>query len=134
MPTFPSAEWLQALKDKLNSDERYAQVARNWEGDMAFHIEPGGGVTEPTTFYLDLWHGECRDAFVVEAENQVNPAFTLKGPYLNYVRLLKSEVDPMQALLTRKLTVQGNIAVILRSVPVVMDFVRCCREVTDQFV
>ena len=31
---FPSAEYLQALKDKLNSDERYSKIAQNWEGDM----------------------------------------------------------------------------------------------------
>ena len=30
---FPSLEWLQALGAKLNSDEKYALVAKNWEGD-----------------------------------------------------------------------------------------------------
>jgi hypothetical protein len=39
----------------------------------------------------------------------------------------------MQALLTRKLSVHGNMAVLMRSVPTVLDFVRCCREVTDSF-
>jgi len=38
----------------------------------------------------------------------------------------------MQAMLTRKLGVQGNMAVMMRSVPVVLDFVRCAREVTDE--
>ena len=42
MAKFPSDSWLQALNEKLNSDEKYAQVARNWEGDMIFLIEPGG--------------------------------------------------------------------------------------------
>lgn len=133
MAQFPSADWLQSLMEKLNSDEKYAQVARNWEGDMAFHIEPGAKSGGPKMLYVDLWHGKCRDAFVADGNQQVKPAFVLKGPYANYVRLLKGEVDPIQALLTRKISVQGNMAVILRSVPTVLDFVRCCREVTDSF-
>jgi putative sterol carrier protein len=35
----------------------------------------------------------------------------------------------MQAMMTRRLQVAGNMAYILRNVPVVLDFVRCCRQV-----
>jgi putative sterol carrier protein len=38
----------------------------------------------------------------------------------------------MQALMTRKLSVHGNMAVLMRNVPTVLEFVRCCREVTDK--
>jgi putative sterol carrier protein len=133
MAQFPTSEWLQALMDKLNSDERYAQIARSWEGDMAFQVDPGGTMAEPHMLYLDLWHGKCRKVHVVQPGEEINAAFKLKGPYDNYVRLLKGELDPMQALLTRKIGVQGNMAVIMRSVPTVLDFVRCCREVTTSF-
>ena len=131
MAQFPSDEWVKVLMEKLNTDERYAQVAHNWEGDMAFQIEPGGELTQAKQFYLDLWHGKCRDAFVIDGSRPVNPVFILKGTYDNYVRLLKGEMEPMQALLTRKIGVQGSMAVLMRSVPTVIDFVRCCREVTD---
>ena len=57
---FPSAEWLQELDTKLNSDEKYADIAKNWEGDLIFYIEPNGNLKEQLTFYLDLWHGKCR--------------------------------------------------------------------------
>ena len=134
MALFPSEEWLKALVDKLNSDEKYAQVARNWEGDMAFMIEPGGPLTEAQHYYLDLWHGKCRDGFVMDGSKELKPVFTLKAPYENYARLLKSEIEPMQALLTRKISVAGNMAVLMRSVPTVLDFVRCCREVTDSYI
>jgi len=133
MSKFPSDEWLQALNDKLNSDEKYAQVARNWEGDMIFLIEPGGTVTRTTRWYIDLWHGKCRGVAVLGEDEEKKSTFTLRGPYENYVRLLKSEIDPMQALLTRKIGLQGNMAVLMRNVPTVLDFVRCCREVTDTF-
>jgi putative sterol carrier protein len=133
MAKFPSNEWLQALNDKLNADEKYAQVARNWEGDMIFLIEPGGSATNTTRWYIDLWHGKCRGVAVLDGAEDKKATFTLRAPYDNYVRLLKGEIEPMQALLTRKIGVQGNMAVLMRSVPTVLDFVRCCREVTDSF-
>lgn len=134
MAKFPAPEWVQTLMEKLNSDERYAQIARNWEGDMVFQIEPGDPLADGLRLYLDLWHGKCRDGYILDGSQEVKPVFTLKGTYQNYVRLLKGELEPMQALLTRKLGVQGNMAVLMRSVPTVLDFVRCCREVTDSFM
>jgi putative sterol carrier protein len=134
MAQFPNDDWVVALMNKLNLDEKYAQIARNWEGDMIFMVEPGGSLVDPITFYLDLWHGKCRDAYPVKDGQEARAVFTLRAPYDNYVRLLKGELEPMQALLTRKIGVQGNMAVLMRSVPTVLDFVRCCREITDSFV
>jgi putative sterol carrier protein len=132
MALFPSPEWVQTLMEKLNSDERYASIARNWEGDMLVTIDPGGELIETVTFYLDLWHGKCRDAYAVQDPKSINATLSLQGPYENFLRLLKGEVDPMQALLTRKLSVKGSMALLMRNVPTVLDFVRCCREVTDK--
>lgn len=131
MAIFPSAEWTQALMEKLNTDQRYADIARNWEGDLTFVIEPGGALKDRMVIYLDLWHGKCRQAYVVQGDNPPEAAFTLKAPYENFVRILKGELHPMQAMLTRRLHVQGNMAVMMRNVPTVLDFVRCAQEITD---
>jgi len=101
---------------------------------MLFLIEQEGSLLTPLKFYLDLWHGKCRNGYKVEGSMTLKPAFTLQGPYGNYLRLLKGEVEPMQALLTRKLGVHGNMAVLMRNVPTVLDFVRCCREITDSYI
>ncbi|MBP1693484.1 MAG: hypothetical protein H6Q37_1367 [Chloroflexi bacterium] len=69
MATFPTDDWVKVVMDKLNADPKYAQVARNWEGDMVFVVEPGGVLTDTVTFYLDLWHGKCRDAYPVKTGN-----------------------------------------------------------------
>jgi putative sterol carrier protein len=131
---FPSAEWLKAFENKLNADEHYAQVAKNWEGDMYFVIDPEGNLTQQMVMYLDLWHGKCRSTEIVSEISQHSPAFTLKAAYPNFAKVLKGELDPMQAMLTRKLDVKGNMAVMMRSVPTVLDFVRCAREVTTEIV
>jgi putative sterol carrier protein len=134
MAKFPTVDWVQSFMEKLNIDDQYGDIARNWEGDFYFSIQPGGPVTDPIVFYFDLWHGKCRDAFVVTDLAAKQPAFILKAPYENFVRILNGELHPMQALMTRKLHVQGNMATLMRNVPTVLDFVRCARETTDSFV
>ena len=131
---FPDAEWLKEFEKKLNSDEHYAQIARNWEGDMYFIIEPDGNLKTQTVMYLDLWHGKCRGTEIVSEISSHQPAFTLKAGYGNFAKVLKGEMDPMQAMLTRKLDVKGNMAVMMRNVPTVLDFVRCAREITQNIL
>jgi putative sterol carrier protein len=131
MANFPSVEWMQAIKDKLNTDERYAQIARKWEGDLRFVLEPDASSKETMWLYFDLWHGKCRDAYVEEQSSSKVPTFILKAPYGNFVKVLSGEVGPMQAMMTRMLSVRGSMAVFMRNVPTVLDFVRCCQEVTS---
>ncbi len=131
---FPSMEWLQSLEKKLNTDEKYARIAKNWEGDMCVVIEPGGPIKEQLLYYLDLWHGKCRKIAILKDLNEVKPAFLLKAPYENIARIMKGELDPMQAMMTRKLQVKGSMAYMMRNVPTVLDFVRCCRDITTEIL
>jgi putative sterol carrier protein len=130
-PKFPSPEWLNALCDKLNTDEKYATIAAKWEGDMTIVVEPTGELKEPLYYYLDLWHGKCRGVAILNKPDEKEPAFVLTSSFDNITQIVKGKLDPMQAMLTRKLKVQGNMAVMMRSVPTVLDFVRCAREVTE---
>jgi putative sterol carrier protein len=131
---FPSPEWLQTLSDKLNSDERYAQIAKKWEGDMCVVIEPSGPLPDQQLYYLDLWHGKCRKIEILKDLTSVQPKFVLTATYDNISRIMKGELDPMQAMMTRKLQVHGSMAYMMRNVPVVLDFVRCAREVTTEIL
>jgi putative sterol carrier protein len=131
---FPSPEWLQILSDKLNSDERYAQIAKNWESDMCVVITPSGPLTKQQFYYLDLWHGKCRKTEILNDLSSVQPKFVLTATYDNISRIMKGELDPMQAMLTRKLQVHGSMAYMMRNVPTVLDFVRCAREVTTEIL
>ncbi len=129
---FPSPEWLAALNEKLNSDSKYAKLAQKWEGDITIIIQPSGPLKDQLIYYLDLWHGTCRKTAILADVSEVKAAFVLKSPYDNMVKILLGKLDPMQAMMTRKLLVQGNMAMMMRSVPVVLDFVRCAREVTSE--
>jgi len=129
---FPSAEWLNAFEAILNSDPRYAELAKNWEGDLIFDIQPDAG--DPARggsvqLYLDLWHGKCRSSRVLKVGDSPKAKFTLRAPRANLLSILGGALDPMQAMLTRKLLVDGNMVYMMRNVPVVLDFVRCAKLV-----
>lgn len=132
---FPSEEWLKGLESKLNSDEKYANIAKNWEGDLFFFIEPEGNLKEPLTFYLDLWHGACRKVEYQPApESYPKPAFTLTASYNNITAILSGKLNPMTAMMTSKLKVRGSLGYMMRNVPTVLDFVRVAQEVTTEIV
>lgn len=133
-PIFPSMEWLRSLDEKLNSDERYADIAKKWEGDIIIVIEPEGNLNVRRIFYLDLWHGTCRGVAELADPSEKEAVFVLTATYENIKRILTGKLDPMQAMLTRKLSVKGNLAVMMRSVPTVLDFVRCAREITNEII
>jgi putative sterol carrier protein len=133
--TFPSKEWLKGLEAKLNSDGRYAEIARNWEGDLFFFIEPDGNLNERITFYLDLWHGTCRKVeYKPPPDSYPNPAFTLTASYNNITSILTGKLNPMTAMMTSKLKVKGSMGYMMRNVPTVLDFVRCAQEVTTEIL
>src|SRR4030065_2958520 len=108
---------MQAIKDKLNTDDQYARIARKWEGDLRFVLEPDNSLTETMWIYFVFWHGNCRDAYVEEQSSTKDPAFILKAPYGNFVKVLSGEVGPMQALMTRMLFVHGSMAYLMRNIP-----------------
>lgn len=132
---FPSEEWLKGLETKLNSDEKYADIAKNWEGDLFFRIEPEGNLKEELTFYLDLWHGKCRKAeYKPDPSAYPKPTFTLAATYNNITAILTGKMNPMTAMMTMKLKVQGSMGYMMRNVPTVLDFVRVANEATEEII
>ena len=132
---FPSEEWLKELEVRINSDKKYADIAKNWEGDLIFVIEPEGNLKEQLTFYLDLWHGTCRKVdYKPSLESYPNPAFTLTASYNNITAILSNKLNAMTAMMTSKLKVKGSMSYMMRNVPTVLDFVRVVQEATDEIM
>ena len=131
---FPSYEWLESLKDKLNTDEKYKKIASKWEGDIIFQINPSGALKDEVIYYVNLWHGECLGVEELEKVDEKEAVFVLDADYHNIVRVVKGDMGPMQAMLTRKLKVKGNLGYMLKNVPTVMYFVKCVQAVTDQIL
>jgi len=133
MYRFPSNEWIKAMMQDLNKSQSYKEAAKNWEGDFYFVIEPGGNLTETVILYMDLWHGECRNAFEVKNPDEIKPAFTLKGPVVIWKKVMTKQLDPMQAMMTGQLKLTGNMAMVMKNVRAAKELVESCTRIPTEF-
>ncbi len=137
---FPSDAWIKAMMEDLNASAAYLEAAKNWEGDFFFVVEPGGSLPQPVTLYMDLFHGKCREAFVVaesaagmQAGAARTPAFRLSGPVATWKKVMTRKLDPMQALMTGQLKLSGNMAVVMRNVRAAKELVESCTRIETEF-
>jgi putative sterol carrier protein len=113
---FPSAEWVEELMVRLNADEEFKRVGSKWEGDVNIVVEPGPGLPESQVIYLDTWHGSCRSVGVSDESGKRPAQFEIKAPLVNWKSVLTQEIGPIQAMMSGKVRVYGNLAYILRNV------------------
>ena len=130
---FPSDEWIRALMVELNESEAYRKAAAKWEGDIYFIAEPGGGLAERSVLYLDLWHGECRSACAVADESEKSPEFRIWAPVGVWRRVIEKKLDPIQALITGQLKLQGTLSKIMRNTKATLELVNCSTRLPTAF-
>jgi len=130
---FPTDAWAKAMMADLNESASYLEAAKNWEGDFYFIVDPGGTLTSKAVLYMDLWHGKCRDAFLVADPAEKNPAFRLSGPAATWKRVMTKQLDPMQAMMTGQLKLTGNMVMVMKNVRAAKELVESCTRIPTEF-
>lgn len=59
-----TGEWAEAWCREVNESEAYREAAADWEGAVVLTVEPDPsyGVETARSVWVDLRHGECREA------------------------------------------------------------------------
>ena len=131
MVRFPSDEWIKAFKEELNKSKDYEEVAKTWEGDFLFVVTPDEELKEEVTFYVDLWHGKCIDAYLVN--DSKTAAFIFKGPYSNWKKVVNKELDPIRGLIRGMFIVEGDSKIILNQVKAAQELVNTASKIPVDF-
>ena len=121
--SFPSAGYTTALCRAINASPAYAAAAKKWEGDIMLIVEGEGAV------YLDLWHGECRAGDYLDDPTSRTAAFKISGTRDLWLAVLSGGLDPIQALVKRQLTLDGNLVKIMKHVKAAQELVKCAATV-----
>ncbi len=129
MAKFPSQAWANEFMSIVNASATYARVAKEWEGDFYFVIN--GPQTEAV--YVDLWHGKCRKCIYTTDLSMQNPLFKIKGSADKWQRVITGQLDPIQALITRQLRLDGSMITIMKNVKAAQELVKCATEVESNF-
>ncbi len=125
---FATDEWIKALQVELNTSAAYKKAAENWEGDFYFVVEPESG-GDKTYLYLDLWHGDARDAYLVENSEAMSPAFELSAPVSVWRGVLDKKIDPIRGIMTRQLKLKGNMMKVMKAPKAATELVECATRV-----
>lgn len=133
MPKFPSEEWITAFMTELNKNAAYEDAAKTWEGDFIFLIKPEGTVTQPLAFYLDLFHGKCREAKMLSSPTERTAAFTYEGTYENWKKLIAKEIDPIKGLMSGKFKLHGNMMKVMRYTRAAKELVNNATLIPTEF-
>ena len=135
MPVFPSDDWFRRFSDAINASEEYAALAADWEGDVviAIEAEPDHGVAHDTFGLLDLWHGSCRSAGVVDADRAETAEFVVRAPYSRWKDVINGDLEPVKGLMQGRLKVRGDLQKILRYVKATQELARLTRNVETTF-
>jgi putative sterol carrier protein len=135
MPEFPGPEWLDEYVEKINASPSYREAAATWEGDVAYVIEaePDKGVPQEVVAWLDLWHGECRGARIVPAEEGEKARFVIRAPYSRWKEVILKDLDPVKGMMQGKLKLKGDLPTIVRYVKAANELVNLAQTVETAF-
>ncbi len=130
---FGTDEWAKAFMEEINKNEAYAKAAADWEGDFYFVVKPKKFFDEQLIMYLDLWHGKCRNAEVVEDESKYSPAYKLIANDDNWKAIIDRKLDPIRGMMIRKLKLEGDMGKIMRYVKAAQELVNSATKVPTEF-
>jgi len=144
-----SKEWNEAYVKAINDNPNYRVAASWWEGDFVFVIEPSGNLDHEIKVFIGLYKGDCTGAKLLAPDEEyevlppnspprplkegekVGAEFVFSGPYDNWVKVLKKELDPIQGLMAGKFKLVGNMAKVMRATKAAQELVVASTMVED---
>ncbi|MCP3141906.1 SCP2 sterol-binding domain-containing protein [Pyxidicoccus xibeiensis] len=113
MPKFPSKEWLDEAVRLTNEDPECAVAGKGWTGDFGAIVEAEPGKLDKP-FVVHVVPGDCRiqKARVLadpDDLDELEPVYLARAPYTVWKQLLKGTLDPVEAVLKRRISMKGDL-------------------------
>lgn len=113
MPRFPSKEWCEEAVRLTNADPESAAAGQGWVGDFGAIVEAEGKLlARAFVVHLEPKNGFIHRVTVLDDRDdleEIDPAYLASAPYSVWKALLVGTLDPVEAVLHRRITVQGDI-------------------------
>ena len=134
---FPSQEWVNDFKAVLDRSSAYKAAGATWtHGAVALVVrkDPAIGLPDDIGLWLDLHQGVCRDARIVNFDEAQKAPFCITGEYSRWKSVLRKELDPIKAMMQKKLALKGQMSTIVKYVNASKELVECATQVATQFL
>lgn len=135
--TFPSPEWAAEFKKQVQASAAYKQAAATWTfGPVALltRADPSIGLGEDIGMWLDIDRGQCSDVRVVPKAEAEKAPFCISGDYARWKSVLRKELDPLKAMMQKKLELKGQMTTIVKYVNASKELVECATRVSTAFL
>ncbi len=138
MPTFPSKEWCEHAIRLVNEDAEAKQAGAGWEGDFGAVVE-----AEPGRLSRHFAvHIVPKDGVVVKWKvlpdpddlEEIEPAYVARAPYSVWKGLLCGTLDPLEAVLKRRIAMSGDLQPVIERMKYKVIAVRLFAQLETTFV
>jgi putative sterol carrier protein len=126
-----------SFAQRIGESATYKAVAATWtQGAVALVIraEPAAGLSAPQGIWLDLDRGVCREAKLVDESTAQTAPYCITGDYVRWKQVLRRQLDPIQAMMQKKLELRGQMSVLVRYVGASKELVECASRVPTTFL
>lgn len=134
---FPSDAWAAAYHRAINANPDYHEAARDWiHGPVAIvcRADPARGLERDVGIWLDLHEGACREVRLVGGPAAAAATLQLAGPYDCWKAVIRGELEPIAGVLTGRLNLKGNLALLVRHVRLAQVLVKSAGDVPTRFL
>lgn len=130
---FPTDEWIKAAMIEINNSDKYKDAAKNWEGDLVFAVMAVPDKVKGVSLYMDLWHGECRDAYEISDPSSQSSEFVITAPLPVWRKVIEGKLDPIRGLVSRQLKMKGNMMKVLKAPKAAVELVNACQNIDTEW-
>ena len=120
--------WLDAYQRLANDSATFETASAGWEWPMGLAFLAQDDL--PTRLcMLDVADGCCGGARVVDQEEFDQAPFRISGTYDRWDHVLSGQLDPIKALMLRKLKLQGDLTTVIKYHDAAKELIRCAGTV-----
>ena len=113
MLVFPSREWCEEVVRLVNADPESVEAGQGWVGDFGVVVEREAGKLERSfTIHCVPRDGKIHNLRLLEDPDEleeIEPRYLARAPYSVWKALIQQTLDPIEALVRRRISVDGDV-------------------------
>ena len=122
-----SEDWAEAWAEELRASDAYREAAATWEGSLALVMTGDGG---DQAVFVDLWHGECRDARPASGDDRQTADFVIAADSEIWRQVLAGKLEPIFGIMSAKLKLErGSMAKLVPQVKAAKELVAAAARI-----
>lgn len=134
---FPSDEWIQEWRERLNDNDEYAEKGEGWgdgfDGDFVFHVRADDRLPEDRYFFIGLENGTCTEARRIDDPEEVDAGFTYRGDYSDWLALNNGDIGPIDGMMSGVFDIEGDMQKVLQYSEAAVVMTETGREIDTEY-